>query len=419
MSPAPDILVFLTDDHARWALSSYGGTAFPAPAIEGLAAQGVVMDQAYSVCPVCSPARASFLTGLMPSQHGVRDFIGAQPEFHRRDWLAGISTLPEQLATAGYRCGLSGKWHVGRDDAVARGFDFWNAMSGAYPVSHVGDQEMSRGGVVGRRAGYLTEAITEGALEFLADASDERPRFLMVGYYATHSPWQGQPDALLEAARGDPWTVPVGAACPPGFRVTNPEAPPPGQEAEAVLNYRAAVADIDRGIARILASLDGRDTLIVYTADHGLALGQGGLWGKGNATVPPNLFDTSVRLPMILSRPGYLPQGVRDDRFIDHCDLYSLIRAAAGIDTPEADGLRRPGTVPGTPKPVQVCEYGTAARLLSNGDSHEYRPGAPPPARSRETLEAFYAALDCIPPWEWTPHPSPQFNLVEAWSHRT
>lgn len=416
MNRRPGIVLFLTDDHARWALPHYGGAAFEAPALLALAARGVVLDNAYACCPVCSPARASALTGLMPAQHGVRDFIAAAPEFHRRDWLAGLDTLPEQLQRAGYRCGLSGKWHLGRDETPARGFDVWHAMSGAYPVSHDGTQEISRDGVVGQHRGALTDTITEGALAFLRDQPDDRPFFLLVAYYATHSPWRGQPGARLAEARRTAWRPETQARVPDGFVPTNPECPAPGDEAEAWLNYRAAVADIDAGIGRILDAIDPATTLVAYTADHGLALGQGGLWGKGNATRPQNLFDSSVRIPAILSWPGTLPEGTRETRFFDHCDLYATLRHAAGLTDPEADGLPRPGRRLGEAKPVQICEYGPAARILDAQRSGERRPGRDDTGPLGPALTGFYDSLGCQPPWDWQPPPAPVFNRAEAWT---
>lgn len=415
MSGRPNILVFLTDDHARWAFPAYGEGGFDTPILDALAARGTVFENAYTPCPVCSPARASVLTGLMPSQHGVRDFIAAGPEYHDLDWLAGLDTLPEQLARAGYRCGLSGKWHLGRDEIPAHGFAFWNAMSGAYPVHHDGTQEFSRNGVIVLHEGALTEAITQGALDFLGSRSDDQPFFLLVAYYATHSPWQGQPPARVEAARRAPWVPHAGDPVPAAYDLVNPERPRAGYEGEAVLNYRAAVADIDAGVGRILDAV-ASDTLIVYTADHGLALGQYGLWGKGNATRPQNLFDTSVRIPMILSHPGHITAGARERRFFDHCDLYATLRKAAGLDAPETDGLRRPGRPMDTPKPVQVCEYGAAARIVAPGASGERRPGVDTTDMLGPALTAFYDDLDCPPPWDWHPPSTPRFNRAEAWN---
>lgn len=420
MSKTPNILVFQTDDHARWALPCYGGTDFAAPTLDRLAARGVVMEDAYTPTPVCSPARASFFTGLMPSQHGVRDFISSLPDYIGQDWLQGIDTLPQELQRAGYRCGLSGKWHIGRDSTPAPGFDHWHAMSGAFPIRHQGRHELSLDGEVVTRDGILTEVITDGALRFLDSRTDDRPFFLYVGYYATHSPWSGHASQYLPTDDTDP--APGDIPLPEGYELLNVELP--GADAalarEARRQYRAAVAEIDAGLARILAALpEGEDTIIVYTSDHGLSLGQRGIFGKGNGTWPQNLFDENVRIPMILSRPGHWPEGTRQGGFCDHTDLHALLRASAGLTGAPEDGRPRPGRNPlaGPAKPFQVCEYGTVARLVEqDGPGAERRAGGPlPDPEARARLDAFYAGLDCQPPWDWHPPEGYAFNPTDAW----
>ena len=84
----PNIIVFFNDDHGQWALNAYGHGELDTPNLDYLARSGVVMENAYTPIPVCSPARASFLTGLLPSQHGVHDYLSSQPEFAEKDWLA-------------------------------------------------------------------------------------------------------------------------------------------------------------------------------------------------------------------------------------------------------------------------------------------------------------------------------------------
>lgn len=345
----PNIILFLTDDHARWALPVYGNDGIYAPNLSALAARGTTFDDAYTTSPVCSPARASLMTGLMPSEHGVHDFLASDPQFDDRDWLAGLPTLATKLSAMGYRCGLTGKWHIARDEKPAAGFDYWYALNGEYPIHHDGDNGFSHNGVEERVTGNLTEAITQGALRFLAE-DDERPYFLVVGYYATHSPWIDQPERFLELYRHRDFVeLDEARADAPGL--LNPELPPGDAEHRraARQNYYAAVSHIDEGVGRILGADRARDAVQVYTADHGLSLGRRGIWGKGNATRPQNLYDEHIRIPLIMAGPG-IEANRRVSGFVDHTDTHRAILALAAGD---AAGM--PPT-----REMQFCEYGTA-----------------------------------------------------------
>ena len=126
VSARPNILLFVTDDHAPWTLPCYGNSEAQATTFDRLASNGVVFKNAFTPTPVCSPGRACLLTGLTASQHGVHDWIAMHdPECQERDWLSGRITLAEILHASGYRCGLAGKWHIGRDFEKPRGYDLY------------------------------------------------------------------------------------------------------------------------------------------------------------------------------------------------------------------------------------------------------------------------------------------------------
>ena len=121
----PNILLFLTDDHGAWALGANGNAEVQSPTLDGIAQSGARFANAFTPCPVCSPARASLLTGRTPSQVGIHDWLQeAESDIGDRDWLRDEITLPELLRGAGYHCGLSGKWHLGRSHETPRGFDW-------------------------------------------------------------------------------------------------------------------------------------------------------------------------------------------------------------------------------------------------------------------------------------------------------
>ena len=132
----PNILLIVSDDQGHWAMNHAGTPEIHTPNLDRLARNGKRLEAFYCVSPVCSPARASLLTGRIPSAHGVHDWIRAgnasiETEFHDRliRYLDGHPTFIELLAQAGYTCGLSGKWHLGDSHRPHRGFSYWKAYA--------------------------------------------------------------------------------------------------------------------------------------------------------------------------------------------------------------------------------------------------------------------------------------------------
>ena len=371
--PQPNILVIMSDDHAQWASGCYGNHELRTPALDHLAAGGLRMDNAFTPTPVCSPARASFFTGLLPSQHGIHDWLWYDVNVHseaQRTALAGQPsldgqvTLAQRLAQAGYHCGLSGKWHCGGDDTPQPGFHFWDALRANRPAL---DGPYSVAGQLVERQGWHNEIITDNALRFLRERprvdaprsaattartspkveaprseattartspKGRKPFFLFVGYIGTHSPWSGHPERLVTRYRGGRFADipredprPQGQFTGEGINVRDRE--------EALAQYYAAVSHIDEGVGRLLDELEAQglreDTLVVYTSDHGLNCSHHGLWGKGNATRPPNMLEESIRVPLLFNWPGRVTPGQAAAHFVDHCDLHATLLDLAGL----------------------------------------------------------------------------------------
>jgi choline-sulfatase len=339
----PNVLLFLTDDHGAWALGSYSNREVRSPVLDGLAREGARFENAFTPSPVCSPARACLLTGKAPSQVGIHDWIQEQyPRFAGWDWLAGVPTLAELLAEAGYRCYLSGKWHLGRSHETPPGYDRCFGLPG-WQGDHLGEYEYVLDGERITLEGNKTRFITDHALRFLGETPEDEPFFLNVGYIATHSPYGDQePDllALYEDATFEdippyephPW-------------LQNEGFPQEGHSREDCLRryrgYYAAVTDMDRNVGRILETLreQGRlkDTVIVFTSDHGCALGHHGFWGKGNSTRPLNMYETSLRVPLIWRWPGGTEPGRTVRCCVDHYDTFRTLCEISGVELPHSE----------------------------------------------------------------------------------
>jgi arylsulfatase A-like enzyme len=381
----PDILLVVADDHGQWASRCYGNSEVLTPNLDRLAATGILVRRATSPGPVCSPARASLLTGRTPSQHGIHDFLAERPGSDR-DWLAGEILLPELLRQNGYRTALIGKWHLAPNSLEPRGeFDRWVSFN-VEPEGwrnqylHRGTVHLSDQGTPVAVTGHQIEHLTRMAVEFITDQPAERPFFLLFAPTETHAPFEGHPERWLARYRTAAFSdVPRGetSRLPPSGESSVAADPPD----EMLAQYYAAVSHQDEMFGSLLEALRaaGRldNTLVIYTSDHGHMNGHHGLIGKSNATLPQNLYEETVRVPMVLSwRRGIRGGGLSLDIPFDHCDLFQTVLDAADVEIPAAleHRINSPGSsllpfLEGTGtswRRYQFTEHGNA-RLISDG----------------------------------------------------
>ncbi len=163
-----NLLFILTDNQGAWQLGCYGNPDIRTPHIDRLAAEGMRFTRAFSSNAVCSPTRATYLTGLIPSQHGVHCFLDPKymmgPQAY--DTLAEFRTLPKILADEGYTCGLVGKWHLGANLTPQERFSYWITMVQG-STGEFYDMPIIENGQVRKEPRYATEVWTEHALKFL------------------------------------------------------------------------------------------------------------------------------------------------------------------------------------------------------------------------------------------------------------
>lgn len=347
----PNILVMQTDDHAQWALGCYGNSELRTPSLDHLAATGVRMCSAFTPNPMCSPGRACFWTGRLPSQHGIHDALAEHdPAVRAVDWLAGERTLAHFLSEAGYVTGLSGKWHLGKGDFQReQAFDYWYSHSLPLFRPDAFESPWTMPAEHGT-TNYNRQAIADHAIDFLRVRDRERPFFLYVGFIATHSPWSDHSERLARQYRTSTFRdIPDDPAYPFGRMYGESLLSSRADPRETRAQYYAAVSEIDEQVGRLIDELEAQglteETLVVYTSDHGMNQGQHGVWGKGGATSPYNVLEESIRVPLILSHPGTLLGGQSRDEMVTHCDLFQTILEHAGVvvDAAERERLRYPG----------------------------------------------------------------------------
>jgi choline-sulfatase len=358
-SNPPNIVMVLVDDLGYWGLGCAGNAEMRTPHLDRVAAQGMRFENFFCASPVCSPARASILTGRMPSQHGVHDWLRAgnstvEPERGGRltEYLKGMVGYSDLLAAAGYVCGMSGKWHLGDAHHPQKGFTFWETHAkGGGPYYGA---PMVHDGRVYEEPRYVTDVITDNALRFLEErAGESAPFYLSVHYTAPHSPWgrEHHPHELYDDyAHNCPFDSTPKEPIHP-WQVNTAACGVDDESRRAILSgYYAATTAMDHNVGRILEWLQARglweNTLFMFTSDNGMNMGHHGIYGKGNGTFPMNMYDTSVKVPMLISHPAGVLQGVVCEELLSHYDLMPTLLDYLGLDHPCPDALPGRSFVP-------------------------------------------------------------------------
>jgi arylsulfatase A-like enzyme len=342
----PNFVIFLTDDQGYADLSCMGTTDFRTPHLDALATGGVRFTEWYANAPVCSPTRASILTGRYPGNAGVRSILAG----HRSaTGLPGhVPTIAEAMRREGYFTAMSGKWHLGLAEESRpenHGFDHWfGHMAGCIDYySHIFYWDLNRPGSPGngnphdlwedgtevwRNGEYMTEMITDRAVDYIRQARHaEKPFFLYVAYNAPHYPMHA-PAKYLDRFKH----------LPPDRRI-----------------MAAMISALDDGVGDIVAELERQgireDTCILFSADNGPSREPrnwldgrqdpyyGGSAGgfKGEKF---SLYEGGLRVPAIANWPGHIPAGQVLDGLAASMDVFPTVLAAAGgeLSQYELDG---------------------------------------------------------------------------------
>ncbi|MBM4039679.1 MAG: sulfatase [Planctomycetes bacterium] len=332
--PRLNFVFFLIDDLGQRDLGCYGSTVYETPHIDKLASQGMRFTDGYAACPVCSPTRASILTGKYPARLHLTDWIAGHKRPNAKlavpDWTMYLRheevTLAEALKPAGYVSASIGKWHLGGPDyrPEAQGFDL--NVGGDHrgqPPSYF-DPYKIPGIPDGKPGEYLSDRLTDEALKFI-EANKSKPFFLYLPHYAVHTPLQAKKDLTEKyLAKGRPAKGQNGAT------------------------YAAMVASVDESVGRVMAKLDelgiADRTVVFFMSDNG-----------GLASVTSNaplragkgtLYEGGVREPWIVKWPGVVKPGSTCSVPVISTDFFPTILEMAGLkaDPKQApDGL---STVP-------------------------------------------------------------------------
>jgi arylsulfatase A-like enzyme len=342
----PNVVLILTDDHAAHAIGAYGSVVNTTPRIDEIAHRGARLDNCFATNSLCSPSRASILTGTYSHVNGVTTLVtpidASQP------------TFVSQLRDAGYRTAIVGKWHMGDEEgSLPEGFDYWDILVGSdgqgeywNPLfrSAAGDRVVD---------GYATRVITDLALEWVDGLEGDEPWCLLIWHKAPHRPWE--PDLPhadlyrdpipLPATWDDDYATRTSSARRAAMRIAEHltaadlKADPPAglsYEEEGLWKYQRfmedylrCVASVDDHVGRVVDWLHARDefddTVLMYASDQGFFLGDHGWFDKRF------MYEESLRMPFVLSYPRQIPAGRVHDGIVTNVDLARTILDLAGV----------------------------------------------------------------------------------------
>ena len=338
----PNILYIMADDHAAHAISAYGSVINQTPQLDRLAAQGMRFDRMFAVNSICTPSRATVLTGKYSHINGV-------PVFNRFD--GSQPTVAKYLQAAGYHTGIIGKWHLESDPT---GFDKWTILPGQGDYFNPTFLEADGKRVI---KGYITDITTDLSIDFLKNRPKDKPFFLMCHHKAPHRNWQ--PDAKHKAMFAckvipEPPTLrDNGVGRSDAIRECKQKvlenlspndtkgAPPAGLSDDELLkwkyqrymqDYLACVQSVDDNVGRLLDYLDeaglAENTLVIYTSDQGFFLGDHGLYDKRF------MYEESIRVPFLVRWPEVIKPGEVQSAMGINVDFAPTFMDAAGLPLP-------------------------------------------------------------------------------------
>lgn len=351
-----NVVFILCDDHRFDCLGVAGHPFLETPHLDALARRGAMLGRAYVTTSLCSPSRASILTGQYAHNHRVVD------NYHPVD--ADLVFFPEHLRRAGYETAFIGKWHMGGDiDDPQRGFDHWVAFKGQgtyWPDGHGTTREVPQTtydglNVNGERVpqrGYITDELTDYAIEWLESRGSDKPFFLYLSHKAVHADFvpadrhRGRYDdrelpiripsvAEMDRARAPMWVRNQrNSRHGVDFGYNLPDFSPEVY----YRRYCESLLAVDDSVGRLVSYLAEHDlerqTLLIYMGDNGFQFGDHGLIDKRTA------YEASAKVPLLMVAPGRIPAGKRFDGLVGNIDLAPTILEAAGAKSLDAaDGL--------------------------------------------------------------------------------
>ena len=336
-----NVVFILSDDHRYDAMSFMGHPFAKTPHMDAMAKHGVHLKNAFVTTSLCSPSRASILTGLYTFRHRVIDNQRAVPE--------GTLFFPQYLQKAGYKTGFIGKWHMGRaNDNPRPGFDYWFSFKGQGQYYPPGPRyTINENGKRVKQDGYITTLLTKKAVQFLENQKDgDDPFFLYLSHKVVHGPFTPEPkyDGSL---KDEPFKLPKSAELLKDNKKNRPRWLldqrnswhgmdfPLHTDVDVEIYYKAyceALRSVDDSIGAVMDQLKKMgihdDTLVIYMGDNGYMFGEHGLIDKRVA------YETSARVPMLMQCPSIIKGGSVVEQVVANIDIAPTVMEAMGLKKP-------------------------------------------------------------------------------------
>ena len=355
----PDVVVIVVDD-LRWDEFGAAGHGYlETPNIDRLAAEGALFANSFHAVPLCSPNRASILTGMYPSRHGVIDNVARNLLSHT------LETFPKAMQADGYRTAFLGKWHMGNDPTPRPGFDYWVGLPGQGRSTN---PQLFEDGRLHEVQGYTTDLLTDRALAFIEQQDEAQPWIVYLAHKAVHPDITQRDDGSVDPSSS------LGYVPAPRHRGRYEEAVferrpnvvasyeelsdkpairralavraspdiseqfggilDPGTSEETIRRRAEMLLAVDESLGAIFATLEARgtldETLIVFSSDNGFFFGEHGL--SLERRLP---YEESIRNPLLVRYPPLVSAGVRPDGLVLSIDIAPTILDITGVPVSE------------------------------------------------------------------------------------
>jgi arylsulfatase A-like enzyme len=334
-NPKVNLVSIVTDDQALWSIGAYGNRESITANMDRLAREGVKFNNAFVTTPVCSPSRAAFLTGFYGSQVGITDFLTTDEAASGMGLPASALTWPRVLQQNGYRTALFGKYHLGTRPEfhpTQRGFDyFMGTQEGAFAMLN---PRLEVNGKMMELKGAASNIVMDDAIRWI-EANQGQPFAALIHFREPHLPYTPMPDEDTRLFKNLDPTI-------PDVKGLDRE-----QVKQFYRDYYAAIHAVDRNLGKLLALLErlklDRRTIVIFQSDHGYNIGHHGIHTKGNGDAifggvkgptRPNMWDTSLRIPLLIRFPGSLQAGLEVNETVLNLDMFPSVLGLLKLKPP-------------------------------------------------------------------------------------